>query len=51
MTGLSLIWYGVAACLFSPRPLSVFYRRSRRWMDRSAGLIFIAFGARLATDR
>lgn len=50
MAGLSPAWYGVVACLFSPTPFSVFYQRSRRWIDRSAGLIFIAFGARLATD-
>ncbi len=51
MTALSIIWYAVVACFFSITHFSVFYQRSRRWIDRSAGVIFIAFGARLAVDR
>jgi threonine/homoserine/homoserine lactone efflux protein len=51
MTALSLVWYTAVACLFSIPRCTRFYRRARRWIDRSAGLIFIAFGARLAADR
>jgi RhtB (resistance to homoserine/threonine) family protein len=51
MTSLSLAWYAAVACLFSIPRCTRFYRRARRWIDRSAGLIFIGFGARLAADR
>ena len=51
MTALSISWYAFVACFFSIARFSVFYQRSQRWIDRSAGVIFIAFGARLAVDR
>lgn len=51
MTGLSLLWYSIVACLFSQEPFTALNRRGRRGVDRAAGLIFIAFGARLASDR
>ena len=51
MAVLSLLWYSAVACLLSLGPIATVYRHGRRWIDRSAGAIFIAFGARLATDR
>ena len=51
MASLSLMWYTTVACLFALPPCTAFYQRSRHWIDRSAGAIFIAFGARLAADR
>ncbi len=51
MTALSIAWYTAVACFFSSARCTGLYRRSRLWIDRSAGLIFIAYGARLASDR
>ncbi|MDJ0720801.1 MAG: LysE family transporter [Desulfobacterales bacterium] len=51
MTTLSLVWYAAVACFFSGARCTRIYQRSRRWIDRTAGIIFIAYGARLATDR
>lgn len=51
MAIISIFWYSTVACFFSTARFTGFYQRSRRWIDRSAGLIFIAFGARLAVDR
>jgi threonine/homoserine/homoserine lactone efflux protein len=51
MTRLALLWYSAVACLLSLGPFTTVYLNSRRWIDRTAGAIFIAFGARLAADR
>ncbi len=51
MVVLSITWYAAVAWIFSNPRFTGLYRRGRRWIDRSAGLIFIAYGARLATDR
>ena len=51
MAALSISWYAIVACFFSIARFSCLYRRSRRWIDNTAGVIFIAFGARLAVDR
>ena len=51
MAALSLIWYCAVACLLSLEPMMIVYRNGRRWIDRTAGALFIVFGARLATDR
>ena len=51
MVALSTTWYAAVACLFSTGRLTALYRHGRLWIDRSAGLIFIAFGTRLALDR
>ncbi len=51
MATLSIVWYAAIACFFSSTRCTGLYRRSRRWIDRSAGIIFIAYGARLAADR
>ncbi len=51
MAVLSIIWYAAVAWLFSNARFTGLYRRSRRWIDRFAGAIFIAYGVRLAVDR
>ncbi|MEZ5581757.1 MAG: LysE family transporter [Candidatus Competibacteraceae bacterium] len=47
MTTLSLAWYALVACLFSTPRFSELYRRGRRWVDRTAGAVFMGFGAHL----
>ncbi len=51
MATLSVVWYAAVAFFFSRERCTSLYRRSRRWIDRAAGMIFIAYGARLAADR
>lgn len=51
MATISIAWYAAVACFFSTPRFTGFYRRSGRWIERFAGLIFIAFGARLVADR
>jgi threonine/homoserine/homoserine lactone efflux protein len=48
MVAISLAWYGLIACLISAPPVAALFRRARRWIDRAAGAIFLAFAARLA---
>ena len=48
MVAISLLWYGLLACMISAPPVASLFRRLRRWIDRGAGTIFIAFGGRLA---
>lgn len=48
MVAISLSWYAALACVISTRVVSGLFHRFRRWIDRFAGAIFIAFGARLA---
>jgi threonine/homoserine/homoserine lactone efflux protein len=50
MVVVSVSWYSFVACLFTIPPLAAFYRRGRRWVDRCAGVCFVAFGARLAAE-
>ncbi len=51
MAVLSITWYAAVAWIFSNPRFTGLYRRGRRWIDRCAGMIFIAFGARLAAER
>jgi threonine/homoserine/homoserine lactone efflux protein len=51
MVALSVSWYALVACLFTTRRLSAAYMRGRRWVDRIAGAIFMAFGARLIASQ
>src|SRR5262245_14264894 len=50
MVAVSVGWYWLVVCLFTLRPLSLAYRRARRWIERLVGACFILFGARLAAD-
>ena len=51
MVTISVCWYATVACTIASRPVAAAYARSRRWLDRIAGAIFIGFGARLALER
>jgi len=51
MVAISVGWYGLVVLLLPTRPAAAAYRRLRRAIDRVAGAIFIAFGARLILDR
>jgi threonine efflux protein len=46
----ALIWYASLALVFSSRPARSGYARARRWVDRIAGALLIAFGVRLAAS-
>ena len=50
MAAISVGWYAVLACAIGSRPVAACYARSRRWLDRLAGAVFIGFGARLAME-
>jgi threonine efflux protein len=47
----TLIWYGFVALVFSARHVQRWYRKAARTMDRVAGTLMIAFGARLGVER
>jgi threonine/homoserine/homoserine lactone efflux protein len=51
MTMLSATWYAAVALIFSTSKCTDLYQRGRHWIDRFAGMIFMAFGARLVADR
>ncbi|MCI0430319.1 MAG: LysE family translocator [Rhodospirillales bacterium] len=44
-------WYALAACVVNAAPVAVVLRRSRRAVAYVTGTVFIALGARIATDR
>ena len=51
MTMLSITWYTAVALIFSTSMCADLYKRGRHWIDRFAGMVFMAFGARLVVDR
>lgn len=48
MVLISLGWYAALAVMASAAPVAALFRQGRRWIDRTAGAIFVAFGLRLA---
>ena len=44
MVAISLAWYGAVALLLTTPRAAVVYARAGRWLDRTAGAIFIGFG-------
>ena len=48
---LSLGWYALVARLLTLRRVADAFARLRHWIDRAAGLAFMAFGSRLVLDR
>jgi len=50
MVVISLAWSATLACVISTHTVATLFRRFRTWIDRCAGAIFIAFGARLAIN-
>jgi threonine efflux protein len=51
MFALTLGWYTFVARCLTIRRVAGAFTRFRRWIDRIAGLAFMAFGARLMLDR
>lgn len=51
MVVLSALWYGGVAVLLGHARVAGVYQRWRAWIDRTAGVVFIGLGARLALDR
>lgn len=51
MTMLSITWYTAVAYLFSAPRCAGLYQRGQHWIDRFAGMVFMAFGARLVVSR
>lgn len=50
MGAVSMLWYSLVALLFSSRRAQQGYARWKTWINRTAGTIFIGFGAALASD-
>jgi hypothetical protein len=48
--GISLAWYSFVVLVFSLPQFSRGYRRVQKWTEGVAGIIFIAFGAKLILD-
>lgn len=44
-------WYALVACLVNLPPVAAALRRAHKAMSYATGLVFVALGARLATDR
>lgn len=51
MTAVAIAWYSFVACVLTVRAAAMAFARLRRWIDRVAGLAFLAFGAKLALQR
>jgi threonine/homoserine/homoserine lactone efflux protein len=51
MTTVAIVWYSLVACVLTLRPAASAFTRMRRWIDRIAGLAFLAFGTKLALER
>ena len=47
MVAISLIWYFFVVLLFSSDKVSNYYNRMQKWLEGFAGIIFLAFGAKL----
>ena len=50
MSTISVLWYTTVACVFSLDRFRSLYLRSRMWIERFAGAIFIGFGIRLVAS-
>lgn len=47
MVAISLIWYSFVVLIFSSNKVSDCYHQMQKWLEGLAGIIFIAFGAKL----
>ena len=47
---ISISWYTLVALIFSLRQFRNVYFNTRSWIERVSGVIFIGFGAKLATS-
>lgn len=48
---ISALWYAVVASLFSSKKARLGYERHKKWIERTAGSIFIFFGSKLALTK
>jgi RhtB (resistance to homoserine/threonine) family protein len=48
---ISFLWYTTVAYLCSWNHFRPLYQRSRQWIERCAGILFIGFGVKLATSK
>ncbi len=46
----ALIWYSIVSLFMSSRPVISRFRRSRHWIERAAGVCFVAIGGRILGD-
>jgi threonine/homoserine/homoserine lactone efflux protein len=51
MVAISVLWYTLVVTLLTTSRAAAAYVRLRRWLDRMAGAVFMAFGARLILER
>lgn len=51
MFAVAVAWFALVTLLLSLEPVSAVFLRCRRWIDRCAGLAFMALGIRFATER
>jgi threonine efflux protein len=49
--GIAGTWYVIVAATVSLAPVARLYARGRRFIEAGAGMLFIGFGAKIATDR
>lgn len=51
VVGIAGGWYALCACAVAVEPVAAFYRRARRAITMAAGVVFVALGLRLASER
>lgn len=51
MFAIAVGWFGLVAMVLSHERVSAAFLRCRRWIDRCAGLAFMALGIRFMTER
>jgi len=47
----SLIWYSLVSLIMSSAPMMRRFSRARHWIERAAGVVFVAIGGRILSDR
>ncbi len=50
MVVISLIWYSFVVLIFSSKKFGDCYKRIQKWVEGFAGIIFVAFGAKLVFE-
>ncbi|MFT9332506.1 MAG: hypothetical protein ABF533_10840 [Acetobacter persici] len=51
MFGVAVVWFAFVTLLLSLDRVSAVFLRCRRWIDRCAGVAFMALGLRFVTER
>ncbi|MFC5069830.1 LysE family transporter [Flaviflagellibacter deserti] len=44
-------WFSLVAVFFTTKAIRAAYSRAGRWINRTTGAVFIAFGVRLALQK